>query len=317
MASVASIGECMDELSAGDGDNWRMGFAGDTFNLIWALRALLPDGCPTDFVSAFGDDPFSDRQRRFMARAGIGTANSPVIAGARPGLYAITLEAGERSFTYWRGDAAARRLADSRQTLDQSLRGRDLIFLSGITLAILDEGPRENLFAALRLARTGGSRIAFDPNWRPRIWSSESEARLAITRALGLADIVLPTFSDEATLFGDATPLATVARLRRGGVGEIVVKDGPSEALVASAEGNASVAALTVKELIDTTGAGDAFNGGYLAARLRGAAPKEAVRLGHRAAAVVVCRYGALAPHDTMRTALTADSTSNEFGTVK
>lgn len=294
----------MVELSAGEDDNWRMGFAGDTFNLIWALKALLPEGWTTDFVSAFGDDPLSDRQRRFMARAGIGTAHSPVIEGAQPGLYAITLKDGERSFTYWRDDAAARRLADSRQTLDHSLDGRDLIFLSGITLAILEEASRENLFAALRYARSRGTRIAFDPNWRPRLWSSEGLARIVVTRALSLCDIALPTFYDEAELFGDSTPIETVARLRREGVGEVVVKAGASEALLASREGRASVAALPLEKPVDTTGAGDAFNGGYLAARLRGVAPEEAVLVGHRAAAVVLRHYGALAPHDAMRAAV-------------
>jgi 2-dehydro-3-deoxygluconokinase len=308
VTSAASIGECMIELSAGEGDTCRMGFAGDAFNLIWSLRAFLPDDWTTDFVTAFGDDPFSDRQREFMARVGIGGAHSPVFAGARPGLYAITLEAGERSFTYWRSDSAARRLADSREALDRSVQGRDLVFFSGVTLAILDDGPRENLFAALRLARASGSRLAFDPNWRPRLWASPDAARIAVTRALQLAHIALPTFSDEAALFGDATPDATVARLRAVGVAEIVVKAGPSEALVAGAEGSASVAALPVRAPVDTTGAGDAFNGSYLAARLRGAAPREAAHLGHRAAAAVVRLHGALAPHDTLRAAVAAGS---------
>ena len=105
---VASIGECMLELSSrGDGD-WRMGFAGDTFNTLWALRALMPGGLPADYISAFGDDPFSRDQIAFFAAHGIGVAASPRIPGARPGLYAITLTGAERAFTYWRADSAAR-----------------------------------------------------------------------------------------------------------------------------------------------------------------------------------------------------------------
>ena len=72
------------------------------------LRALTGEAAPADYVSAFGDDPFSRDQIAFFAAHGIGTASSPVIAGARPGLYAITLTGAERSFTYWRADAAAR-----------------------------------------------------------------------------------------------------------------------------------------------------------------------------------------------------------------
>ena len=110
MKGIAAIGECMLELS-GKGAEWRMGHAGDTFNTLWALRTLLPSGQPADYVSAFGDDPFSQQQLAFFAENGIGVAASPNIPGARPGLYAITLEGAERSFTYWRADAAARRAA--------------------------------------------------------------------------------------------------------------------------------------------------------------------------------------------------------------
>ena len=81
---------------AGAGPNWRMGFAGDTFNTLWALRALTGDA-PADYVSAFGDDPFSHDQIAFFAENGIGIGASPLIPGARPGLYAITLTGAERS----------------------------------------------------------------------------------------------------------------------------------------------------------------------------------------------------------------------------
>src|SRR5262245_28677923 len=114
---IASVGECMIELSGADGSLWRLGFAGDTFNTLWALKALAGDERIVDYVSAFGDDPFSRDQMAFFADNGIGIASSPVIAGARPGLYAITLTGAERSFTYWRADAAARRLADDPTAL--------------------------------------------------------------------------------------------------------------------------------------------------------------------------------------------------------
>ncbi|TIW86859.1 MAG: sugar kinase, partial [Mesorhizobium sp.] len=97
---VASIGECMLELSGQTGPNWRMGFAGDTFNTLWALHALSTER-PATYVSAFGDDPFSQGQIDFFAENGIDIGSSPIIQGAPPGLYAITLTGAERSFTYW------------------------------------------------------------------------------------------------------------------------------------------------------------------------------------------------------------------------
>jgi 2-dehydro-3-deoxygluconokinase len=299
--SVASIGECMLELSGG-GDGWRMGFAGDTFNTLWTMRALLPETAATDYVSAFGDDPFSARQRAFMAESGIGTAKSPVIAGARPGLYAITLTGAERSFTYWRSDAAARQLASDPAALAESLSGRALAYFSGITLAILEPEARQTLFGALAAARGHGSLIAFDPNYRPRLWASAEAAREAFSQALALADIALPTFPDEQALYGDTAMETTARRMEAAGAGEIVVKDGPSPALLFGGGVGRRLPALPT-EAIDTTGAGDSFNGSYLAARLLGDEPEAAVMRAHRVASAVVRVRGALAPFEVLRAA--------------
>lgn len=300
---IASVGECMIELSGADAGLWRMGFAGDTFNTLWALKALAGSARPVDYVSAFGDDPFSRDQVAFFADKGIGTAASPIIPGARPGLYAITLSGAERSFTYWRSDAAARRLADDPAALAKSLDGRALVYFSGITLAILTEPARRALLAALATARSAGATIAFDPNHRPRLWADASAARAAIEQALDVADIALPTFPDEHALFGDANPRVAAMRIARSGVGEVVVKNGEEPALVWTDGVRDLVPAVAVPSPVDTTGAGDAFNGAYLAARLGGAEPIEAAEAAHRVAAAVVQVRGALAPFETLRAA--------------
>lgn len=296
---VAAVGECMLELSARGGGDWRMGFAGDTFNTLWAIRALLPASVAADYVTAFGDDPFSRDQIAFFRDHGIGIARNPVVPGARPGLYAITLHGAERSFTYWRADAAARRLADDPAALRASLEGRRLAYFSGITLAILEPKARDTLLHTLKGVRAGGTTVAFDPNYRPRLWPSPDAARASIAEALAVTDIALPTFPDEQALFGDASPQVTAERLARAGVGEIVVKDGAAPALVIAAGAATFVPAVKV-EAVDTTGAGDSFNGGYLAARLSGDAPADAARRAHRVAAAVVQVRGALAPFETL-----------------
>jgi len=298
---VASIGECMLELSGRTDDGWNLGYAGDTFNTLWAIRALTDASC--DYVSAFGDDPFSAKQIAFLGDAGIGIASSPVIAGARPGLYAITLTGAERSFTYWRSDAAARQLASAPARLAKSLENRALIYFSGITLAILEPDARQTLLAEIAKARAAGSLIAFDPNYRPRLWTSAEDAKTAIGEALAVTDIALPTFPDEQILFGDASQEATATRLTAAGIGEIVVKDGAEPCLVVSPGGGVLVPAVHVEKPVDTTGAGDSFNGGYLAARLAGHPPVEAAKRAHKVAAAVVQVRGALAPYDTLRKA--------------
>jgi 2-dehydro-3-deoxygluconokinase len=299
---IAAIGECMLELSGQSGSTWRMGHAGDTFNTLWTIRALSP-GHHIDYVSAFGDDPFSQAQIAFFREHDIGIAESPVIAGARPGLYAITLTGAERSFTYWRGDAAARQLASNPAKLAKSLENRALIYFSGITLAILSTQARLSVLKAIAAARAHGCHIAFDPNYRPRLWPDAVAAREAIAEALEVTDIALPTFPDEGMLYGDASPEATARRLERAGVAEIVVKNGDQPAIISHYEKLETVPAASVAKPVDTTGAGDSFNGAYLSARLLGIPPAEAVKRAHRVAAAVVQVRGALAPFDLLKIA--------------
>lgn len=299
--SIAAIGECMLELSQA-GPGWQLGHAGDTFNTLWAMRMLLPEA-RTDFVSAFGTDPFSDQQITFMADAGIGIAASPSLEGLSPGLYAITLDGAERSFTYWRKDAAARRLADDLPGLATSLSNRNLIYFSGITLAILAPPARKTLLKCIAVARAAGAIVAFDANYRARLWQDAAAARNAITEALSCVDIALPTFPDEQALFGDRDPSATAERLAGFGAREVVVKNGEAPAFVRTDGAEQTVPAVPAGTVVDTTGAGDAFNGGYLAARLRGAVPVAAVGRAHRVAAAAICVYGALAPAEALRRA--------------
>lgn len=300
MNGFAAIGECMIELSGNDGDLWRMGFAGDTFNTTWYVRALTAPGDPVDYVTAFGDDPFSARQKDFISTSGIGTAQSPTVPGARPGLYAITLDGAERSFTYWRSEAAARRLAADPEALRASLSDREMIYFSGVTLAILSPDDRQTLLRALREARDNGARIAFDPNLRLGLWENADIARATIRAALRLADIALPTFPDEQSLFGDASPEASADRIAELGVAEIVVKNGAEPAVVRSGETSSRIAAVETKA-VDTTGAGNSFNGAYLVARREGDPPDRAASRAHRIAAAVVGIHGALAPTIGMR----------------
>ncbi len=300
---IAAIGECMLELSGSGGADWRMGFAGDTLNTLWALNALTGDDRQASYVSAFGDDPFSNEQIAFLEQNGIGIAASPRIAGARPGLYAITLAGAERSFTYWRGDSAARQLASDPAALATSLENQALVYFSGITLAILEPAARQVLMQAVGRARTNGAIVAFDANYRSRLWKSVDEARGAVTEALALTDIALPTFPDEEMLFGDTSPRATIERSTAAGVAEIVVKNGEQPALVRCKGADEAIPAQSVTTPVDTTGAGDSFNGSYLAARLAGQQPAEAVRSAHRVAAAVVQVRGALAPYEVLRNA--------------
>jgi 2-dehydro-3-deoxygluconokinase len=211
------------------------------------------------------------------------------------GLYLIELTGVERSFHYWRDTSAARGLADDPAALAQALKGVGLVHLSGITLAILPPPARETLFQALASHRAQGGLVAFDPNIRARLWPSPEEMRQTLSRMLTLTDIALPSLDDETTHFGDLDAAATIARMAAAGVGEVVVKDGAGPVTL-GLDGKATpLPTPPVDGIRDTTGAGDAFNAGYLAARVMGHDAPSAVTAGQRLAAVVLAHFGARA----------------------
>ena len=289
---LLAIGECMAELAPAEAPGtYRMGFAGDTFNTAWYLARA---GVPTGFLSAVGDDPLSDRLCRFAQAAGIDTAAVRRVPGGTVGLYLIALDGAERSFTYWRGQSAARRLADDGAALDRAMAGADTLYLSGITLAILAPEDRARLLGALGRARAAGRTVAFDPNLRPRLWPDGDAMRAAIMAGAAHADLALPSFEDEAAVFGDADPEATVARYGRAGARAVVVKDGAAPVTWRAGGRGGTVDPVPAREVVDTTAAGDSFNAGLLAALSRGAAMPEAVAEGCALAARVVAGRGAL-----------------------
>jgi len=270
---------------AGDG-LLRQGFAGDTFNTAWYLRQLRPDWT-VDYVSRVGVDAISDAMLAFMGDAGIGTTHVLRVPDRTVGLYLISLSKGERSFSYWRGQSAAKGLADVPVAVSAALEGADLVVFSGITLAILTPERREVLLEALRGC---SGLVAFDPNMRPRLWADKAEMAAAVAAAAAVADIVLPSFDEETALHGDADPLVTVARYHALGVETVVVKNGGGRVC---ATGGVSFDPVPV-EPVDTTAAGDSFNAGFLVARLNGASLRDAVAAGSALAARVIRQPGAL-----------------------
>lgn len=293
---LVSIGECMVELAPRADGGFAMGFAGDTFNTAWYLRRALPEGWQVDYATALGDDRVSDQMLAFFADEGIGTDHVQRIAGAGVGLYMITLEGGERSFTYWRATSAARRLAEDAARLTRALHGARLAYLSGITLAILPPADRARLLEALAVARAAGTLLAFDPNMRPRLWPGLAEMRATISAAAAVMDIVLPSFDEDAVQFGDPDPAATARRYAAAGADMVVVKNGPGEMVLRRGDLETRFTPPTAPDVIDSTAAGDSFNAGFLAALLTGHSPDQALSEGAALARRVIGARGALVP---------------------
>jgi 2-dehydro-3-deoxygluconokinase len=306
MTRVATIGECMIELRHTDGETLKLSFGGDTLNTaVYLARLGREDGLRVDYVTALGDDAYSDGMLAAWAEEGVGTDLVARLPGRLPGLYIIrTDERGERSFTYFRTAAAARdMLREGRDArLAERLIGYACLYFSGITLSILDDEHRRKLMAVLDRLRSAGTRIAFDSNYRPAGWPAIEAARAWMAEAWRRCDIALPTLDDEQRLFGDADAEACVTRLRQFGMGEIVLKLSSEGSIVwfRDAATLTPVPPAEVANVVDTTAAGDSFNAGYLYGRLTGRNPPASADLGSRLAAAKIQHPGAIMPRDAM-----------------
>jgi len=291
------VGEVSIELKRGGDGRFALSCGGDAFNTaIYLARAGLDVG----FATAIGDDSYSDSILALAAAEGVSSDLMMRLPGRLPALCLIESgPGGEHRAHYWRDGAPVRDLFElpDWMRVAESLVGAKLIYFSGITLSLFSSTGLGRFLAVLEVARQQGAKVAFDGNFRPRGWKGDlPRTRAVFIETLKRVDIALPTFDDEAVLWGDPSPEATVARLQAFGIGEIVVKNGPNSALVASAGAQIFVPVPEVVVPVDTTAAGDGFNAGYLAARLGGAEPAQAASAAHRLAGDVIRHPGALLP---------------------
>jgi 2-dehydro-3-deoxygluconokinase len=298
MTRVACIGECMIEMRQAQGGLYSRGYGGDTLNTAVYLARL---GVDVDYITALGDDALSDEMIALWKAEGVGTKRIVQLPGKLPGLYLIqTDERGERKFFHWRETAAARSLMDLPETDDvlNSLATYDLVYLSAITLSIYSENGRGRLMSALRRARLLGTRVAFDTNFRARGWPDLDVARTVYGNAFEAADIVLASTDDLLPLYPGESNATFMVGISSP---EVVLKLSEPASMLRFPGGSLEVRAEPVAQaVVDTTAAGDSFAAAYIAARLAGAEPVEAARIGHRLAGVVVCYPGAIIPRYAM-----------------
>ncbi|MCP1506241.1 2-dehydro-3-deoxygluconokinase [Pseudomonas marginalis] len=294
---IALIGECMIELQHRADGSLHQSFGGDTLNAAVYLRRELGALGSVDYVTALGDDSFSDAMCQQWTTEGLGLGMVQRLPGRLPGLYCIQTDAnGERKFLYWRNEAAVRDCFTTAAAAPilAALPGYDVVYFSGITLAVLGEVGRERLLHALIETRRRGGRVVFDNNYRPRLWASVEAARAAYHKVLAEVDMALLTEDDECALFGYTDSEQVFAAYPA--VAEVVLKRGAEDCLIRCAGQRFAVPALKVETVVDTTAAGDSFSAAYLASRLKGGAPQEAALAGHRLASRVIQVSGALIP---------------------
>ena len=294
---VVCVGEVIIELTRGADGRFAVGSGGDTFNTaVYLARA----GVGVAFASALGDDPYSEAILALAGAEGVASDLVLRVPGRLPALDLIDTDAaGHRHVHSWRSEAPARELFELPDwgRVAESLLKAKLIYFSGITLSLYSNNGLGRFLAVVELARKQGAKIAFDGNFRPRAWKADlTRTRTVFMEALKRADIALPTYDDEAVLWGDPSPEATVERLGAFGIDEVVVKNGPNSALVAAGDKREFIPVPEVVVPVDPTAAGDSFNAAYIAARLTGDGPSAAASAAHRLAAQVIRHRGAIMP---------------------
>lgn len=305
MKNIYFIGECMVELRAMSAATLHQSFAGDVYNSAVYLKRCFPQ-VTTSVVTALGQDNLSKKMLERFESEQINTQLVFAHDTKVPGMYYIeTDEHGERSFIYWRNDSAAKKVVDflDADALEQLSQG-DMFFFSGISLAIIEESAREDFWKVVKQLKDAGVKIVFDPNYRARLWNSVEETKERYHLAFTFADITLPGVEDLTTLYDVHSVEAVVEYLKPYQIEEIVVKNGPESVVTKEGDTLQSHTIIPVTNVVDTTSAGDAFNGVYLGARLSDKSISSAVQLAAKAAGAVIQQPGAIAPKDIFQLAM-------------
>lgn len=302
MSKIAIIGECMLELSGAPfSDQITQGFGGDTLNSALYLKYLSPE-TKVHYVTALGEDELSQGLLKRWAELGIETQQIAQFKDLNPGLYWIHLNsAGERTFSYWRkGSAASQWLKhpDAPKILAE-ISNMEWLYLSGISLAILDSADRRRLLDFLAHYQAQGGKILFDSNYRPQLWESKEVAQKIYREVLALTHLALLTDEDEMAIWNLSEESLLTTLRRYYPTQTLIIKQGALGATMLTEEGEFPIPAPKVANVVDTTAAGDAFNAGCMAQLLAGASLADACRFGHKVAGIVIQHRGAIVPKET------------------
>lgn len=300
--TVAVIGECMIELSGQPFLPQQQRFGGDTLNTALYLSRLIPSLHP-HYITGLGTDTYSALMQKAWENEGINCQSIITIPEKLPGLYAIEIDAcGERSFHYWRNDAAARYIATDRRFAAHlnALPDNSVIYLSGISLAILTPEGKEALLAQLTHLKQRGLTLIVDSNYRPRLWDSIPHAQEWFEKLYSISDIALVTGDDEQILWQQPalTEQDIAHRLHQWGNQNVIVKLGAHGAYWSDGKNTGYVSPPPIDSVIDTTAAGDSFNAAFIAAWLQNHSLPTCCFWGNTLAGLVIQHQGAIIPHE-------------------
>ncbi len=266
-------------------------YAGDALNTAVAARRL---GSEVSFLTGLSDDPFSFGLKQLFLMEGLNTRHVRRFPDGYTGLYFVANdEAGDREFLYYRKHSAASLI--SPKDIDENvIKSFKLIFSTGVTLG-LSQSMRESVYKAFKIARENKIMTVFDPNYRNRLWKNKMEAFDAMEALLPYVDVILPTVPDDTMpTIGLGRPDQVIDFFWFKDVPLVVAKAGEHGCYLGYRKEVQHFPAMKVDRVVDTTGAGDAFNGGFIHGLVTGRSLSDCARLGITAAGLQVQREGTL-----------------------
>jgi 2-dehydro-3-deoxygluconokinase len=290
---ILSIGEAMAELSTHgaleSAKSFTLDYAGDTFNTAVAAARL---GSQTGFLTCHGQDAFAEGLRDRLKSEGIVSVGGRATSNPT-GLYFVSVdESGEGQFTYYRQNSAASKLSEADITAEL-IQNCKLVYSSGISLAI-SENCRKAVLKAFKTAREFGVTTAFDPNYRVKLWNSSETAQSCLKEIAPNIDFCFPSYPLDAHYFPQLiqSPEELVIGFQSLGIPNVLVKAASQGVYVGFDGAIKHYPAYAVDSVIDTTGAGDAFNGGFLHGLTQGKILETSIQLGLVTAALKTTQTG-------------------------
>lgn len=284
------LGEAMVEFNQREaGGPYVQGFGGDTSN---AAICAARQGTASGYLSAVGDDAFGAMLIGLWEGEGVSAEHVGRHADAPTGIYFVTHGPEGHEFTYRRAGSAASLMRPADLPVE-ALRTVKVLHLSAISQAI-SATACDTAFEAARIVREAGGLVSYDTNLRLSLWPLE-RARAVIHATARLADILLPGLDDARLLTGLEEPREIAGFYLAMGAKIVGLTLGGEGALIATRERAEFIAPHHV-DLVDATGAGDAFDGAFLSEYLETGDPFGAGRYANAAAALSVRGLGAVAP---------------------
>ena len=295
MTDILAIGEVLVEFNQtgdGDGRTYLQGFGGDTSN---ALIAAVRQGAKGSYFTRLGDDEFGRMCIRLWSEEGVDAADVVIDSNAPTGIYFVRHGKDGHTFSYLRAGSAASRMQPS-DIPKRLIEHAKFLHVSGISQAI-SASATDAVFDAIRTARRGSVKVAYDPNLRLKLWPLD-RARAIILATIPLTDYFLPSLDDVRLVSGLDDPASIVDWCHLQGAKTVVLKLGREGSLVSYNDRRTPISAFPV-DAVDATGAGDCFDGSILARLAAGADAVSAARWASAAAALTTTGFGAVAPLPT------------------